>query len=290
MSSSSKFRVLVSNDDGIGAPGIVELVRALRSLNSFDIRVSSPSVEQSARSHAITIHESLTAHAYKLPGALSDVNSVAVDGTPVDCVKLALESDWFGQWRPQLVVSGINRGSNSGMNVYYSGTVGAAREGNINRIPAVALSLSFASTDVSHFHFAATQSAKLIERLCVALGDADEATLDVFRAHVINVNFPNMNEDEQLGWRYTKPGVSFFSNTLKAAPAEPDDLPGTRRFHLEGKLSIREPLDNHDIDTPAMAAGFQAISVLPLHFYAPDSTATHRWVQQFVQSESSEQE
>lgn len=124
--------VLLSNDDGFAAPGIRALRDAL--LPSMDVIVMAPETEQSAQSHALSIHHPLRPREVE-PGIF------ALDGTPADCVYVALYAGTrFVPRRPDLVLSGINLGLNLGQDVFYSGTVAAAREGALRRIPSVAVS------------------------------------------------------------------------------------------------------------------------------------------------------
>ncbi|HUW63438.1 MAG TPA: 5'/3'-nucleotidase SurE [Spirochaetia bacterium] len=130
------MRVLVANDDGIEAAGIVTLRRALEEMG-WEVYVAAPDRERSAAGHGITVHRPLRVREY-VWGEKS--RGWAVDGTPADCVKLALEA--FLPQPPDLVISGINLGPNLGTDVLYSGTVSAAFEGMINGITAMAVSLA----------------------------------------------------------------------------------------------------------------------------------------------------
>ncbi len=129
------MRILVSNDDGIESPGLHVLVRALRGMG--EIWVVAPDREQSAVGHAITLSEPIRLFNGELEGA---DHVYSISGFPADCVKLAL-TELMPQ-RPDLVMSGINRGENTGISVIYSGTVSAATEGVINSIPSIAISLA----------------------------------------------------------------------------------------------------------------------------------------------------
>ena len=133
----TKPLILVSNDDSISAPGIGHLVALLRELNA-EIVVVAPSTPQSGMGHAITIGHPLRLDASDRFGA--DVRAYACSGTPADCVKIAKHYVLQGR-RPDLVVSGINHGSNSSVNVLYSGTMSAAIEAAIEGLPAVGFSL-----------------------------------------------------------------------------------------------------------------------------------------------------
>ena len=134
------YRILITNDDGVRAPGILAIAQALRA--AAEITIVAPAENQSARSHAITISDPIYVDAVMLPGGLQ---ATGVAGTPATCVKVALGA--LMPVKPDLVVSGINRGWNLGAVAYVSGTVGAAREAALSGIPAVAASLSTDETD-----------------------------------------------------------------------------------------------------------------------------------------------
>jgi 5'-nucleotidase len=131
------MRILVSNDDGIESPGIQALAEALQSLG--EVFIVAPDREQSAASHAISLHRPLRLHRVR-------ERQWAVDGTPTDCVYLAM-NHILKDTLPEMVVSGINRGSNLADDVTYSGTVAAAMEGALFGVPAIAFSLA---TRTSH--------------------------------------------------------------------------------------------------------------------------------------------
>ena len=147
--------ILVTNDDGIHSPGIRALAEALKDLG--EVHVVAPDREQSACSHSLTLKHPLRVE--KLDERLH-----AVDGTPADCVNLACAK--LLPQRPDLVCSGINRGGNLGDDVFYSGTVGGAREGVFFGIPSIAFSLaSKAETDYSHAAaFASKLAGEVLER------------------------------------------------------------------------------------------------------------------------------
>lgn len=129
--------ILVSNDDGIDAPGIRALASALTGLG--EVHVVAPIKEQSAVGHAITIRDPVRAHPWPFRGPEGELTAHAITGTPADCVKLAI--DKLLPRVPDLVVSGINQGPNAAVNVIYSGTVSAATEASILGIDAMAVSL-----------------------------------------------------------------------------------------------------------------------------------------------------
>jgi len=146
------MRILLTNDDGLDAPGIAVMAAALSDLH--DVTVIAPSRERSGASHALTMLEPIRVHS-------RGEDRWAVDGTPVDCVYLGLHKLCDGH--PDLVVSGINKGANLGDDVLYSGTVGAAREAALNNIPSIAVSLDTQTWPGvgANFHFEAAASLAL---------------------------------------------------------------------------------------------------------------------------------
>ncbi len=165
--------ILLSNDDGIHAPGLAALAEVLAELD--DITVVAPATEQSARSHGLTMHRPLRVQQLR-PGWLS------VSGTPADSVYMALHHLCP---QPDIVVSGINRGSNLGNDVHYSGTVAAAREAALNGIPALAVSLFTEGEDVGMLHW---ETASRLARAVVLR--MREAPLPP--GVLLNLNTPNL--------------------------------------------------------------------------------------------------
>lgn len=132
------MRIMLTNDDGIRAPGLLAMYRALREL-ADQIFVVAPLTVQSATSHGVTFHQPLMIEEVEVEGSVG----IAVDGRPADCVKLALSHLWPKHMggRPDLVVSGMNAGANVGINVIYSGTVAAALEAAFLGVPSIATSM-----------------------------------------------------------------------------------------------------------------------------------------------------
>lgn len=184
----SRIRVLVSNDDGILAPGIVALVSALGSSGLCDVFVSAPGQERSASSHAITLGQHISAISHAMHGA---VEAYAVDGKPADCTMLALHGPLFQKRDFDLVVSGINRGDNLGLHVIYSGTVGAAEEAAIKGVPAIAVSLdNYKALTPEGFHAGAAHVVAFVKALCSADRGFACTKLKHLKNAVININIP----------------------------------------------------------------------------------------------------
>jgi 5'-nucleotidase len=175
----SKARILVTNDDGIHAPGIKVLEEVARSLTR-DVWVVAPESEQSAVSHSLTIRRPL--RITKVRG-----NRYAVDGTPTDAVMLAI-SKIMKDRKPTLCLSGINRGGNLGEDVTYSGTVAAAMEATMLGVPAMALSQHTTNPHPAKWATSEAHAAKAIRRLMKVLGKSGGWPHNV----LININFPDV--------------------------------------------------------------------------------------------------
>ena len=166
-------RILLSNDDGITAPGMAALERIANSLSS-DVWVVAPATEQSGAGHSLTIHHPLR------PVKLSE-RRFTVSGTPTDSVMVAV-NHIMKDHPPDLVLSGVNFGGNLGEDVHYSGTVAAAMEGTLLGIPAIALSQVWGDIDSIRWETAEAFAPDLIRDIC-AEGWSDDV--------LINVNFPD---------------------------------------------------------------------------------------------------
>lgn len=184
--------ILLSNDDGIQSEGLTALDNALRSV--ADVYTVAPDRAQSSMSHALTLHRPLRVNELG-PRRLS------VDGTPVDCVKLALTG--LLPVRPDLVISGINKGPNLGDDIIYSGTVSAAIEGALLGLPAIAVSL----VTFKDFDFRA--AADFIMHL---LGQIRQR--EIPPKTLLNVNVPPIPKGEIKGWRLTRMGKRHYSENI----------------------------------------------------------------------------
>jgi len=184
--------ILLSNDDGIHSEGLMALEESVRHVG--EIYTVAPDRAQSSMSHALTLHRPLRVHEL-------GTRRLSVDGTPVDCVKLALTG--LLPVRPELVISGINKGPNLGDDIIYSGTVSAAIEGALLGIPAIAVSLvTFKDFD---FRTAAEFTATLIQRI---------AERDIPPKTLLNVNVPPIPKRDLKGWRVTRMGKRHYSENI----------------------------------------------------------------------------
>ncbi|MCY3017709.1 MAG: 5'/3'-nucleotidase SurE [Planctomycetota bacterium] len=238
-------RILLTNDDGLSSPGLSTLARELLRTGRYELRVVAPEKEQSCAGHCMTLHFPLYTEEVTLPEA-GGMPAVQVYGTPADCVKIAI-TNLFPDFAPDLVISGINRGPNVGLNVLYSGTVAGALEACMNGIPAVALSLDIPANGMWHFALAAELSVPLVD--AVLTNGLPEWT-------ALNINIPNRPQAEIKGVRVTRHGKSGFKEYYVEEAGEGK----RRRFRLEGTMVYRDTDTN--VDGVALREGW--ISITPL--------------------------
>jgi 5'-nucleotidase len=235
------MRLLCTNDDGILAQGIETLVRAAEPLG--EVFVVAPDREQSATSHSLTLHRPIR------PVARGD-RRWQVDGTPTDCVLLAVEE--LMPQRPDFVLSGVNHGQNMGEDVLYSGTVAAAMEGLMLGIPSVAVSFAYGS-EPANDRASIADHAELLSTLLRHL-----LTLPGLpRNTLLNVNLPAVPPHAVKGMRLTRLGRRVYSGSLT-----PLTDPYGRKFYWIGGGSA-EWSGEHDSDFQAVSEGY--VSVTPLH-------------------------
>lgn len=243
----SKPLILVVNDDGVTAPGIRALVNAVKDLG--DVVVVAPDSPQSGMGHAITINKPLRIDEVHL---FDGVKSYQCSGTPADCVKIA--KDKILHRKPDLCVSGINHGSNSSINIIYSGTMSAAMEACLEGIPAVGFSLLDYKLDADFT--AATVFAKVVAKQILENG-LPQATL-------LNVNIPNLKTEQIKGVRICRQAVAKWEEEYM----ERQDPFGRNYYWLTGKFVNHDK--GEDTDEWALANGF--VSVVPVQY---DLTAHH---------------
>lgn len=233
--------VLISNDDGIESDGIKTLAREIRKF--AETVVIAPATQQSAVGHSITIANPIRARKN-----LIDKNfyGFAVEGTPADSVKLAVRNLLKGR-KIDLLISGINHGSNTAINIIYSGTVSAATEGTILGIPSIAISLaSFTYNDYSTSAKFAAKLAKIVLKKSLPKGT------------LLNVNVPALPEKKIKGVLITKQGKSFWDDRYESR------LDPNKReyFWLTGRMASLDK--NIEFDQKAIEEGY--ISVTPVHY------------------------
>jgi 5'-nucleotidase len=237
-------RILVTNDDGIYSAGIYALHNAMLEIG--ETYVVAPDSEKSAVGHAITIADPLRVFEIERNGKFF---GWAVNGTPADCVKLGVKG--ILQFKPDLVVSGINQGSNTATNVIYSGTVSAATEGTIMGIPSIAFSLTtFKKTD---FSFAA-EIARFLAAKVLEHG-LPPGTL-------LNVNIPPFPREEIKGIQITRQGKGRYEEAFEKRVD-----PANRTYFWLGGTKL---LLDTDKDIDEVAVMNQYVSVTPLQYDLTD--------------------
>lgn len=240
------MKVLISNDDGIFAPGIAALVQAFDEAG-HEVFVCAPDSQRSAASHSLTIGRPLTVKEVEFPGA---VKAYAIGGTPADCVKLGLMVLCPDA---QAVVSGVNKGYNVGSDILYSGTVAAAMEGAICGRPALAVSQSESREDFSR---AAALAADMFDKMMHnPLGPLS----------VLNVNYPQC--DEICGVVTAKMGQLHYVETYHPCVHE-----GEAAYVLRGQVEAgRAQSDDYE----KLCQGYATVTVL--HYDMTDVSSTNAW-------------
>jgi 5'-nucleotidase len=231
-----EIRILVTNDDGVNSPGLHALAQALSKVGS--VVVVAPDRERSAVSHSLTLHHPLRAEQM-------NTNIYSVDGTPTDCVTLAVMGI-MKENKPALIFSGINKGQNLGDDVTYSGTVSAAMEGTLLNIPSVAMSL----VGDQHRHFdVAAEVAVFLAKMILS----QELPPDT----LLNVNVPDLPKEKIAGMAITRLDKRYYSETI----VEKVDPRGRTYYWIGGE----NPLWLKGRGTDYEAISENKISITPLH-------------------------
>ncbi len=240
--------ILVTNDDGISAPGIRALIEVMQEIGT--VVVVAPDSPQSAMGHAITINSTL--HLNKISGANALVTEYSCSGTPVDCVKLAVNE--ILKRKPDLCVSGINHGSNSSINIIYSGTMSAAVEAGIEGIPAIGFSLLDYDWNANFEH-----SKPYIKKI------ATEVLQKKLPENVIlNVNFPKKIAEDIKGIKICRQAKAMWEEKFDKRKTPQ----GKDYYWLTGEFINQDTGE----DTDEWALENNYISVVPVQF---DMTAHH---------------
>lgn len=247
------MRILVTNDDGINAPGLVMLERAAQRLGA-EVFVVAPERQHSAQSHAITIHQPVFAR--ELPHTHGEARRIAIEGTPCDCVRLAVIK-LMGD-KPDLCLSGINHGGNLGWNIFFSGTVSAAAEAHSFGIPAVAFSLTNWSQNIEW---------EGLDLLCADLLRTLLAAKHSRPDWLYNINIPALPREKMKGVRITRQNP-----VVKGDNFEERKSPDGRRYFWpvwDDVKAARTRQTNPDYDTTAIHEGW--ISLTPLRYEVSDT-------------------
>jgi 5'-nucleotidase len=229
------IRILISNDDGINSEGLHALVDSLRTLG--EVLVVAPDREQSAASHALSLHHPLRIE------EISE-NIYSVDGTPTDCINVAVNG-LFKENKPNIIVSGINKGENLGDDITYSGTVSAAMEGTLLGISSIAVSLA---SKKDFFFDTASYYAHSVANYVI--------TNPLPLGTLLNVNIPNLPKDSVKGIKVTIQGKRVYGEPI----VEKVD-PRGRKYYWIGGNELRF-LSIEDSDLVAVSQGF--VSVTPI--------------------------
>lgn len=242
--------ILVTNDDGITAPGLRALIRYMKEIG--DVVVVAPDSPQSGMGHAITLDNTLYSKKVIIDTDNGATEEYSCSGTPADCVKLALQE--LLDRKPDICVSGINHGSNSSINVIYSGTMSAAIEAGIEGIPAIGFSLCDFSWG-ANFDKAGDAIIKIVRE---ALGKG------MPKGVVLNVNIPKLEDKEYTGIRVSRQARANWKEKFdkRISPM------GKEYYWLTGEFELLDK--GEDTDEWALANGY--ISVVPTQF---DLTAHH---------------
>lgn len=242
--------LLVTNDDGITAPGLRMLVSIMKKIG--DVIVVAPDSPQSGMGHAITLDSTLYSKKMKIDLDTEGVTEYSCSGTPADCVKLALQE--LLHKKPDICVSGINHGSNSSINVIYSGTMSAAIEAGIEGIPAIGFSLCDYSWDADF-----SQAEDLVHKIVT-----QSLKHGIPKGTVLNVNIPKLQKSELKGIKICRQAKANWKEKFDKRT----NPMGKDYYWLTGEFELLDK--GEDTDEWALANGY--VSVVPTHF---DLTAHH---------------
>ena len=246
---SKKPLILVTNDDGISAPGLRTLIKVMNTIG--DVVVVAPDSPQSGMGHAITINSTLRCTKVKFDDGPQTEYSCS--GTPADCVKLGVHE--ILKCKPDLCVSGVNHGSNAAINVIYSGTMSAAIEAGIEGIPAIGFSLLDFSWDAD---FSSIESYILQITRSALTNKIPEST-------VLNVNFPKCKKEDIKGIKICRQANAYWIEEFDKR----QDPMGKEYYWMTGEFINEDKAE--DTDIWALQNGY--ISVVPTQF---DLTAHHQ--------------
>jgi 5'-nucleotidase len=238
----SKPLILVSNDDGYQAPGIRYLIDIAKTIG--EVVVVAPQTAQSAMSHAITIKTPLHYQTVEISENYREYN---LNGTPVDCVKFAIHQ--LMDRKPDIVISGINHGSNASINIIYSGTMAAATEAAMGGIPSVGFSILDYSED-ANFEYAKKYITKIINKV-LKDGLAENTTL--------NVNFPKPDNGNYKGLKVCRQAKAYWKEDFDERF---DPRNGKPYYWLKGTFTVNEDEDTTD----EWALKNYYVSMVPIQF------------------------
>ncbi|ENK1244155.1 5'/3'-nucleotidase SurE [Clostridium sporogenes] len=235
------MNILLTNDDGIDAEGINTLAKLLSKYHN--VIMVAPEDQRSASGHSITIYEPIVV---KQVRKHYDIEAYSISGTPADCVKVAL--DKLISNNIDIVISGINKGLNMGNDILYSGTVSAAIEGSMYKIPSIAVSAEFVRGKKENYEIAAKYTLEILNRV-----KKENLKNDV----VLNLNIPFCSEEEIKGIKVCKVGNRIFNTRF----SEEIDEEGNKILKLEGDIN-----KNINDDTDVYYIRNKYVTLTPLHY------------------------
>jgi 5'-nucleotidase len=251
----AKARILVTNDDGIHAPGLEAMIEIARQLSS-DVWVVAPEVNQSGAGHSLSIHKPLRSREV-------GEKKFAIEGTPTDCVLFAVKH-LLKAHKPQLVLSGVNRGTNMADDVTYSGTIAGAMEGCLLGLPSIAFSQAIGYDHPIKWSTASAFGTGVARRVL---------TMDLPHNVFVNVNFPDVAASAVKGIKVTRQGVRAFGSSI----IERIDPRGGAYYWNAFTPGDHEA--DEDGDVSAIRAGY--VSVTPLHLDLTHEATRRRLTAQF---------
>lgn len=265
--ATGKPKILLTNDDGIDAQGINALHEELRPL--YDVLVVAPMFEKSGAGCSLSLSNEMEVDARR--GGDGKIWGYSVDGTPADCVKFALTA--LDDYRPDLVVSGVNRGSNLGNSVFYSGTVAAAIEATFYGVRAVACSLAWRGQEVMYFEDAAKLVAGMVPWFLKQ---------PVQPRTLWNLNLPNRRFKDLSAVRLTSHGTCFFEDEFQLYRRE-----GERLFYRNVGTKMVACEIKDDSDDKAVTGGEVSLSLLRLDLSEPVNGEVAESLKAYLKRQSS---
>ncbi len=262
---NKRYTILITNDDGFESPGLLCLANSLKEIAR--VIVTAPTSEKSACAHSMTLSKPLRFieiddDFYKLD-----------DGTPTDCIFLALNAHFDEGQKPDLIVSGINRGSNMGEDITYSGTVGGAMEGVLQGIPSIAISQVCRDKCQNIFDFGYDLAAEVARDLSKKIL---EGRFPLGERKLLNVNIPPIPKSECKGYKITNAGKRIYANS-----AHLHRNPRGEEFYWIGLPAFEwdKRGDDHMCDLEAVHKGY--VSITPIHLDMTsyeDIEALKKWI------------
>jgi 5'-nucleotidase len=238
-----RVRILITNDDGIRAPGLFELAEVAKKFGS--VKVVAPDRERSACGHGMTMRDPLRVSSFEWDG----LEAFEVNGFPSDCINVGLTLGWPDGC--DLVLSGINSGPNLGFDITYSGTVAGAMEGTINGIRSIAFSMAlFVTGQPIHFDTGARWLEENFEML---------ASVPLRELTFLNVNVPAIQYDELRGHKVVPMGKRVYKDRV-----EPRTDPWGRLYYWQGGVVVMNPSEQVGTDVAAVSEGFVSITPVSL--------------------------